>query len=130
MMSVIIRILSRVVLYLEYALIFSTFIAGSWFYTAAGQVPVLSGKSASPDFINRIIRVAIEHDDRIKCLDTVFVYHWGNGFLVELHIVLDENMILKEAHDISSILQSKLQRLPYVERAFVHTDYELDGADE
>jgi divalent metal cation (Fe/Co/Zn/Cd) transporter len=41
--------------------------------------------------------------------------------------VLDPNMTLQEAHDISEPLQIKLERLPYVERAFVHCDWKLDG---
>lgn len=32
-------------------------------------------------------------------------------------------MLLHEAHDISGSLQMKLERLPFVERAFVHCDY-------
>lgn len=31
----------------------------------------------------------------------------------------------REAHDISEPLQYKLERLPFVERAFVHCDWEV-----
>uniref|UniRef100_A0A914S5E5 Cation efflux protein cytoplasmic domain-containing protein n=1 Tax=Parascaris equorum TaxID=6256 RepID=A0A914S5E5_PAREQ len=41
--------------------------------------------------------------------------------------VMDPEMKLRQTHDISETLQIKLERLPYVERAFVHCDYELDG---
>uniref|UniRef100_A0A914W8R1 Cation efflux protein cytoplasmic domain-containing protein n=1 Tax=Plectus sambesii TaxID=2011161 RepID=A0A914W8R1_9BILA len=109
------------------AVIVCSLIAGNWFYTAGGQIPLLSGKTASPEIINRIIRVAISHDERIKCLDTVMVYHYGNEFLVELHVVLDPETNLREAHDITEPLQLKLERLPYVERAFVHCDWRCDG---
>lgn len=46
--------------------------------------------------------------------------------MVEVHIVLDENMRLKEAHDISESLQNAIESLPEVERAFVHADYEFE----
>jgi divalent metal cation (Fe/Co/Zn/Cd) transporter len=45
-------------------------------------------------------------------MDTVYVYHFGTRFLVEVHIVLDENMRLKEAHDISESLQNSIEALP------------------
>ena len=57
-------------------------------------------------------------------VDTVFAYHFGMKFLVEVHVVLDANLVLKQAHDISEQLQRKLETLPYVERAFVHVDYD------
>ncbi|KAK6047500.1 hypothetical protein COOONC_14994, partial [Cooperia oncophora] len=71
-------------------------------------------------------QVCIDHDPRISHLDTVYVYHFGTKFLVEVHIVLDEDMPLKVAHDISESLQINIESLPEVERAFVHTDYEYD----
>ncbi|KAK6728240.1 hypothetical protein RB195_005714 [Necator americanus] len=54
--------------------------------TVREQVPLLVGKTASPQLINRIVNVAISHDERIKHLDTVYVYHFGANFLVELHV--------------------------------------------
>lgn len=56
----------------------------------------------------------------------MYVYHFGTRFLVEVHIVLDENMRLKEAHDIAESLQNAIESLPDVERAFVHVDYEFE----
>lgn len=52
-------------------------------------------------FCNIYFQVCIDHDERITAIDTVYVYHFGTRFLVEVHIVLDENMRLKDAHDIS-----------------------------
>lgn len=74
----------------------------------------------------------MEHDERIDFIDTVYVYHFGTRFLVEVHIVLDKNMTLKKAHDISEALQTNIESLDEVERAFVHCDYEYSHmpADE
>ena len=44
--------------------------------------------------------------------------------VVEVHITLDENMSLREAHDIGETLQHKLELLSEIEAAFVHLDYE------
>ncbi|GMR43942.1 hypothetical protein PMAYCL1PPCAC_14137 [Pristionchus mayeri] len=114
------------------AILVSAYIIQTWWGTGKEHVKMLSGKSAEPEFINRIIKVCIDHDPRIEHIDTVYVYHYGMKFLVEVHIVLDENMPLKVAHDISESLQINIESLPDVERAFVHTDYEYEHlpADE
>ncbi|KAK6728238.1 hypothetical protein RB195_005714 [Necator americanus] len=103
------------------------FIIITWLMTVREQVPLLVGKTASPQLINRIVNVAISHDERIKHLDTVYVYHFGANFLVELHVVMDREITLCEAHDVSETLQAKLEQLSFVERAFVHCDYQFDG---
>lgn len=107
------------------AILVAVYIAVTWYRTGREQLLMLSGRSASPGFINRIIKVCIGHDERINFIDTVYVYHFGTRFLVEVHIVLDEEMRLKEAHDISEALQNNIESLPEVERAFVHVDYEF-----
>ncbi|VDL79453.1 unnamed protein product [Nippostrongylus brasiliensis] len=63
----------------------------------------------------------------LRCLDHLMVYHTGAKAFVELHIVMDERLPLKVTHDISHPLEKKLQRLEFVERAFVHCDYFCDG---
>ncbi|CCD67012.1 Cation efflux protein cytoplasmic domain-containing protein [Caenorhabditis elegans] len=108
------------------AIVVSMYILYTWVQTGREHLAKLSGKTAEPEFINRIIKVCLDHDARISHIDTVYVYHFGSKFLVEVHIVLDENMILKESHDISETLQSNIESLPEVERAFVHTDYDYD----
>lgn len=108
------------------AIIVALYIAITWYRTGREHLMMLSGRSAEPEFINRIIKVCIDHDPRILYMDTVYVYHFGTRFLVEVHIVLDENMRLKEAHDISESLQNSIEALPDVERAFLHVDYEFE----
>uniref|UniRef100_A0A1I7ZJ76 ZT_dimer domain-containing protein n=1 Tax=Steinernema glaseri TaxID=37863 RepID=A0A1I7ZJ76_9BILA len=109
------------------AILISSYIIMTWVETAGEQIPQLVGKAAPPEFISRITSIAVNHDHRIKGLDTVYVYHMGANFLVELHVLMDETLPLKEAHDVSEDLQVKIERMPYVERAFVHVDYKLDG---
>ncbi|VDK73842.1 unnamed protein product [Litomosoides sigmodontis] len=110
----------------------SIYIATTWFFTGKEHLAMLSGKSAEPEFINRIVKVCVEHDKRIDYIDTVYVYHFGTRFLVEVHIVMNPDMTLRESHDISEALQTNIESLAEVERAFVHCDYEYDHlpADE
>lgn len=71
-------------------------------------------------------QICLDHDERINYIDTVFVYHFGTRFLVEVHVVMDPNMILRETHDIAEALQNNIESLPNIERAFVHIDYDFD----
>ncbi|VBB34329.1 unnamed protein product, partial [Acanthocheilonema viteae] len=114
------------------AIAVSIYIATTWFFTGKEHLVMLSGKSAKPEFINRIVKVCVEHDKRIDYIDTVYVYHFGTRFLVEVHIVMNPDMTLRESHDISESLQTSIESLAEVERAFVHCDYEYDHlpADE
>jgi divalent metal cation (Fe/Co/Zn/Cd) transporter len=96
-------------------------------FTAKEQVPLLIGKAASGEFMNRIAKIAISHDERILALDTIYVYHLGANYLVELHVLMPADLSLRDSHDVSEGLQKKIERLSYVERAFVHCDYEADG---
>ncbi len=85
---------------------------------------LLVGRAATPDFQKKLTWMCINHDQRILHIDTVTAFHYGNNFLVEVHIVLPEEMSVKVAHDIQETLQQKLEILTEVERAFVHIDYE------
>lgn len=64
------------------------------------------------------------HSPLVERIDTVRAYHTGPRLLVEVDIVIDRNERLEVAHDVAEDLQIKLERLPCVERAFVHIDYE------
>ncbi|KAK6018413.1 cation efflux family protein [Ostertagia ostertagi] len=93
------------------AILVSLYILYTWVSTGWDHLSKLSGKSAKPEFINRIIKITIHE------------------FLIltqSMYIVLDEDMPLKVAHDISESLQINIESLPEVERAFVHTDYEYE----
>jgi divalent metal cation (Fe/Co/Zn/Cd) transporter len=50
--------------------------------------------------------------------------------LKQVDIELPEDLRLKEAHMIGETLQEKLEKLPEVERAFVHLDFECDHKPE
>jgi divalent metal cation (Fe/Co/Zn/Cd) transporter len=49
---------------------------------------------------------------------------------VEVDIVLPEDMLLNQAHNIGETLQEKLEQLQEVERAFVHIDFEFTHRPE
>lgn len=64
------------------------------------------------------------HSPVVERIDTVRAYHSGPRLLVEVDIVINRNERLEVAHDVAEDLQIKLEKLPCVERAHVHVDYE------
>ena len=85
---------------------------------------MLTGFTASSEFINMLTWVILNHDDRIIYIDDVKAFHFGSKYFVEVDIVLPETMAIRESHDIGETLQIKLERLDQIERVFVHVDYE------
>uniref|UniRef100_A0A0N5BVV9 ZT_dimer domain-containing protein n=1 Tax=Strongyloides papillosus TaxID=174720 RepID=A0A0N5BVV9_STREA len=109
------------------AIIVCSWIVSSWYSSFNEQIPLLVGGQIEQQQYNRIINLCINHDERIKCLDHLMVYHIGSNVQVELHIVMDENLPLKVTHDITEGLTHKLTNLDFVERVFIHCDYRVDG---
>ena len=50
-------------------------------------------------------------------------YHSGEGYVVEVDIILPPSLGLKESHDIGELLRLRLERLHWVDKAYVHVDY-------
>jgi len=111
-------------------IIISLWIIYSWLETAKEQIQNLTGLAANPFLLQQITHAAFCHHKLIQKVDTVRGYHFGEGFLVEVDIVMDEKTALKDAHDVGESLQIKLEEMEEVERAFVHLDYEWDHAPE
>ncbi|KAJ3098790.1 hypothetical protein HDU96_010937 [Phlyctochytrium bullatum] len=111
------------------AILIALLILRSWSGTAMEHVQMLVGKSASPAFLSKVTYLAMTHPEVMQ-VDTVRAYHAGEGFFVEVDIVLPPEMPLYRAHDIGESLQIKLEDLKEVERAFVHLDYETTHKPE
>ncbi|KYQ93538.1 putative cation efflux pump [Tieghemostelium lacteum] len=107
------------------ALIVALIILRSWTSQAYEQIELLVGKSASPEFLQRVTYLALMHSPEVLKVDTCRAYYQGNNLYVEVDIVLPPDMPLSQTHDIGESLQIKIESLPEVERAFVHVDYEF-----
>lgn len=68
--------------------------------------------------------LAMTHSPLIEKVDTVRAYYSGPRLVAEVDIVIDRNERVEVAHDVAEDLQIKLEKLPVIERAFVHIDYE------
>ncbi|RLM92839.1 metal tolerance protein 5 [Panicum miliaceum] len=102
----------------------------TWSMTVLENVHSLVGQSASPEYLQKLTYLCWNHHKAVRHIDTVRAYTFGSHYFVEVDIVLPSDMPLREAHDIGEALQEKLERLPEIERAFVHLDYEFTHRPE
>jgi divalent metal cation (Fe/Co/Zn/Cd) transporter len=70
------------------------------------------------------------HDPLIEQVDTVRGYHAGNNLYVEVDVVMPRETRLVESHDVGEALQNKLEKMPDIDRAFVHVDHEFEHYPE
>ncbi|MBA0752681.1 hypothetical protein Gogos_001488 [Gossypium gossypioides] len=101
----------------------------NWSGTVIENAISLVGQSAPPEFLQKLTYLVIRHP-RVKRVDTVRAYTFGVLYFVEVDIELPEDLPLKEAHTIGETLQIKIEKLPEVERAFVHLDFECEHKPE
>ncbi|GAB4856108.1 Metal tolerance protein 4 [Ancistrocladus abbreviatus] len=111
------------------AVILALYTMSNWSGTVMENAVSLVGQTASPEVLQKLTYLVLRHP-RIKRIDTVRAYTFGVLYFVEVDIELPEEIPLKEAHAIGETLQDKIEKLPEVERAFVHLDYECEHKPE
>ncbi|XP_016544587.1 metal tolerance protein 10 isoform X2 [Capsicum annuum] len=110
--------------------IIAVYTISTWAKTVAENVWSLIGRTAPPEFLTKLTYLIWNHHEEIKHIDTVRAYTFGVHYFVEVDIVLPEDMLLNQAHNIGETLQEKLEQLTEVERAFVHIDFEFTHRPE
>ncbi|KAI6785996.1 Metal tolerance protein-like protein [Emericellopsis cladophorae] len=104
-------------------LLLSLFVILQWSKTSAHHVRNLTGFSAQPDERNLLLYLTMRFATAIRRIQNLRAYHAGDKLFVEVDIVLDASMPLKDSHDLSEVLTYFLEGVPIVDRAFVHVDY-------
>ncbi|CAK9176528.1 unnamed protein product [Ilex paraguariensis] len=112
------------------AIILALYTIRTWSLTVLENVNSLVGRSAAPEYLQKLTYLCWNHHKAIRHIDTVRAYTFGSHYFVEVDIVLPADMPLQEAHNIGESLQEKLELLPEIERAFVHLDYEYSHKPE
>lgn len=112
------------------AIIIALYTISTWAKTVIENVWSLIGRTAPPEFLAKLTYLIWNHHEEIKHIDTVRAYTFGSNYFVEVDVVLPENMLLNQAHNIGETLQEKLEQLTEVERAFVHIDFECTHRPE
>ncbi|GMY16170.1 metal tolerance protein 4-like isoform X2 [Fagus crenata] len=111
------------------AILLALYTITNWSKVVMENAASLVGQSASPEVLQKLTYLVMRHP-QVKRIDTVRAYTFGVLYFVEVDIELPEDLPLKEAHMIGETLQEKLEKLPEVERAFVHLDFECDHKPE
>lgn len=112
------------------AIIISCLISVIWLHTAFSEFLLLVGVTASVETQQLITYVCLTHSPDIEAIDTVRVYHSGPRLIAEVDVVMNASATLRDTHDVAEELQSKLEDLPDIERAYVHVDYETTHKPE
>ncbi len=112
------------------AIILSVLISYLWLSTAYSEFQLLIGVTADTQMQQWITYISMTHSPDIVAIDTVRAYHSGPRIIVEVDIVMDPSQTLRTTHDVAEELQTKLESLPDVERAYVHIDFETSHKPE
>lgn len=111
-------------------ILLSLFILISWSMNAMENAKMLLGRSAPDDVIRSLTYVAAHHHPLILQVEQVIAFQVGPGYFAELHIVVPGHIPLEASHWIGESLQLKVERIPDIERAWVHVDCETHNINE
>lgn len=104
-------------------LLLSMYVIFNWSKSASEHIRNLSGAAATADERNILLYLTMRFAKTIRYIQGLQAYHAGDKLNVEVDIVLDENMSLRDSHDLAESLTYILESVPSVDRAFVHSDY-------
>ena len=85
------------------------------------NIDYLMGKSPAREMIERI-RAAALGVAGVRGLHDVRAHYVGHHVHVELHIEVDQELRTRQSHDVAGAVRHQVERLPGVDRAFVHVD--------
>lgn len=105
-------------------LFLSLYVIFNWMSTSSEHIRHLTGAAASADQRNILLYLTMRFARTIRYIQGLQAYHAGDKLNVEVDIVLDEDMSLRDSHDLSESLQYIVESVPMVDRAFVHADYQ------
>ncbi len=97
------------------------FIFKTGYEVAKQNIDFLMGKSAHPDVVEEISKVALSVKG-VLGLNDIRSHYVGNKFHVEVHIEIDKNASTKISHDIGNEVRAALENLEFIQKAFIHID--------
>jgi divalent metal cation (Fe/Co/Zn/Cd) transporter len=81
----------------------------------------LVGRAPAEDLREEIVRRALEHPD-VEGAHDVVAHYVGPEVDVSLHIEVEGDRTLMEAHDIETTIVDSIREIPEVDDVFVHID--------
>ncbi len=77
---------------------------------AKSPIDNLLGKSPNIDLLNRIEKIVLSFPE-VKGVHDIIIHTYGENTIISLHIEVDENLSLNQAHSISEKVDQELRRL-------------------
>jgi divalent metal cation (Fe/Co/Zn/Cd) transporter len=111
-------------------IILAAFVLVSWIGNAVENGKMLMGTTAPPEVLRALTYLAAHHHPLILGVEQVIAFQVGPQYFAELHIVVPGHVRLEVAHWIGESLQLKVERVPDIERAWVHVDCETHNENE
>ncbi len=91
------------------------------FGVAQENLKYLTGAGASPEVREKIVQT-VRQVDQVMDVHHLMTDYAGPQLVVDLHIDVDGEMSLNQAHTISDDVISAVESLPEVDRAYVHVE--------
>ena len=104
-------------------LLLSVYVIFNWSRTSSTHIKHLTGAAADAEDRNTLLYLTMRFAKCINSIQGCQAYYAGDKLNVEVDVVLDEGMTLRDSHDLGESLQYVLESVPSVDRAFVHLDY-------
>ena len=104
-------------------LMLSLYVIVNWSRTSTTHIQHLTGAAAPAADRNILLYLTMRFARTIRGIQGLQAYHAGDKLNVEVDVVLDEAISLRDSHDLGESLQYVLESVPTVDRAFVHLDY-------
>lgn len=105
------------------AIMLALYIAYSGYRIGRENMDYLMGASPSHELLNTI-RSAASSVKGVKKVEKVNAHYMGDRVHAEVAILLGKGLKPKQSHDIGVRVQKEVEKLPLVERAFIHIDFE------
>jgi cation diffusion facilitator family transporter len=93
------------------------------FFAARENLGFLTGQGADEELRSRLVQVASAVDG-VEQVHHLMSEYTGPRLVVDLHINVKGEMTLFQAHDIADEVIARLEKLPEVDRAYVHIEPE------
>jgi cation diffusion facilitator family transporter len=110
--------------------VLAAFVLVSWAGNAIENGTMLMGTSAPPELLRALTYLAAHHHPLIVGVEQVIAFQVGPQYCAELHIIVPGHVRLEEAHWVGESLQLKVEKVPEIERAWVHVDCETHNENE
>ena len=85
------------------------------------NIDYLMGKSPGQELVDRIRALTLQVPG-VRGVHDVRAHYVGHKIHVEVHVEVDQELTTRQSHDVGGQVRAAIERLPKVDRAFIHVD--------